>query len=170
VPARWLAAAGAVVALLLVPLLARTRLERRWRLYAHAEDVHEIPRIYAAGWQYCDSLGTPRTIALAGGWRDAGQNYFWYPLLGSRLQNDVVYVPLSRGAAPGSADYVRREHGVPDEWIAGLAERRVDLVFVQAPWPVEDEWMRERTEAFSPVSQGEGYRVYAVRSSPAAGR
>ena len=111
-------------------------------------------------------LPSPATIALAAGWSDAGQNYFFYPLMGEELQNDVVYVPLNRTAPPGSRAYVRRENGRFDEWLTRLRARHVDLVFVQAPWPVEDAWMRAHDDLFTIRSQDASYRIYALR--PAA--
>ena len=46
-------------------------------------------------WRRLDTH-SPVTIATAAGWDDlAGHNWFRYPLLGSRLQNRVLYVPIS---------------------------------------------------------------------------
>ena len=163
----WLSTAVlAALGLLAIPLLHSRRAESRWRYFATAQDAAPIPRDYVRGWEYCDHLASPATIALAGGWSEAGQNYFFYPLMGSRLQNRVTYVPLNDAAAPGSREYVRRLNGRFAEWLAGLRARRVDLVFIQAPWPVEDGWMRAHPVLFTVVSEGTGYRIYSLRAPP----
>ena len=91
--------------------------------------------------------------------------------MGSRLQNTVTYVPLSHAGQIGTSDFVRRENGVFAEWLDELRARRITTVFVQAPWPVEDEWMRARADLFWLASAGSHFRVFAVNApSDAAGR
>ena len=145
----------------LVFLNAR-RDENRWRLYATATDVHSIPRDFVSGWSFVDRPGSPAVIALTAGWHDAGENWFFYPLMGRRLQNTVTYVPLSRAGQIGSPDFVRRENGRFSEWTDELRARRITMVFVQAPWPVEDDWMRERPDLFALRQGGNSVRVYEV--------
>jgi len=152
------------LALGLVVLNAR-REESRWRLYATGTDVHPIPRDFVGGWSFVDRPGSPAVIALTAGWHEAGENWFFYPLMGSRLQNTVTYVPLSHAGQIGSADFVRRENGRASEWRDELRVRRITMVFVQAPWPVEDEWMRASPESFTLRQSATGYRVYQVIGS-----
>jgi hypothetical protein len=152
------------LALGLVLLHAR-REENRWRLYATATDVHPIPRDFVAGWSLVDRPRSPAVIALTAGWHDAGENWFFYPLMGSRLQNTVTYVPLSHAGQIGSPDFVRRENGRASEWRDELRARRVTMVFVQAPWPVEDEWMRASPESFTLRQSASAFRVYQVIGS-----
>jgi hypothetical protein len=146
------------------PLLSDRRAQSRWGYYATATDVHDFPREFVRGWNYCDKLPAPATIALTGDWDFAGQNFFSYPLLGSRLQNMLTYVPLRKGQPAGSRDFVLRETADFQEWADGLRTRAVNLVFVQAPWPIEDTWMRDRASLFPLVAGGAAYRIYAVRS------
>jgi hypothetical protein len=39
------------------------------------------------------------------------------------------------------------------------------MVFVQAPWPVEDEWMRASPESFTLRQSASAFRVYQVIGS-----
>lgn len=167
---RRFAAAALIGGLLfaLVPLNA-LRAESRWRLYATGTDVHPLPRTFVVGWQDCDRPDSPVTIALTAGWADAAENWFFYPLMGRRLQNRVTYVPLSRSGLPGTPDFIRREHGRFPEWLDGLRAQGVTMVFVQAPWPVEDGWMQEHRDTFSMRKEGPGFRLYEVHLSPDGG-
>jgi hypothetical protein len=151
-----------------VPLLSERRAQSRWWYFANAADVHFFPREYVPGWDYCDKLAAPATIALTGDWDFAGQNQFFYPLMGSRLQNTVTYVPLRKDQSAVSRDFVLRQQADFQEWADGLRTRAVSLVFVQAPWPIEDAWMRERAQTFPLLSGGTGYRLYAVRTPAGA--
>ena len=145
------------------PVLEGRRLENRWRHFATAVDVHGIPRNFVPGWKFIDALPGRATITLTAGWSEAGQNYFVYPLMGSSLQHTVTYVPVNAQGPPGSPEYVNRTHPDFQAWALGLATRQVTHVFVQAPWPIEDEWMRARPERFTSVGEGAGFRIYEVR-------
>jgi len=92
--------------------------------------------------------------AATTGFESVGHNWYLYPLLGSRLQNRVLYVPVTRGGEVvdyRSADEVRRR---ADRrcWMARLRIAGVDAVASLAPrTTVEEEWMREAPEIFRPV-------------------
>jgi hypothetical protein len=163
IPRAALVVAGAVGLAASAWALDVTRGESRWRHYRSSTDVHGIPRDFVDGWAYLDGLRQPSVVALTAGWAHAGQQMFFYPLAGSRLQHRVTYVPLRADAPPGSPDFVLRRDGRFDDWYAALRAEPVDLVFVQSPWPIEDGWMAERTGQFELVRQGEEFRVYAVR-------
>jgi hypothetical protein len=157
-------AAFVLFLLLMVPMLNARRAEYRWHDYAKIIDTSDIPRDFVHGWQYCDGLAPNSKLALTAGWSDAGQNYFFYPLMGSHLQNEVTYVPIDPSVPPGSEAYVRRIPGDPSRWIGEIRQQRVTHVFVQSPWPTEDSWMRDHSEIFTLVASDKGFHLYQVRT------
>jgi hypothetical protein len=149
----WLAASIVFVAVLGAELRSTHRYdayrlvaERRIDGFDRAAPVDAWP-----AWQRLDG-DAPATIAATAGWDGiAGHNWFRYPLLGSRLQNRVVYVPVS---ADGSlASYADRDalRAVADRraWLARLARTEVDWVFAMNPPPIEAEWIRELPDVFA---------------------
>lgn len=163
-------AAGAVFAVSLfivasvgASLLRSHRDAMRWEAYAKRTDLHWVPRKAVDGWRWCDDPVRPRRIAFATGWEWSGHNWFLYPLLGRRLQNDVVYASVNRrGDVPTHVDRgLLRERFDVDLWLGNLREKRVDLVFVQSPEPPEVAWMRARPDLFTRAAGGDGWEVYA---------
>jgi len=71
-------------------------------------------------------------------------------------------VPVNPQAAPGSAAFVLEDDPREEDWVRELARQRIDCVVVQAPWPVEDEWMRRRNGAFVRVLDDPRIRIYRV--------
>jgi 4-amino-4-deoxy-L-arabinose transferase-like glycosyltransferase len=138
----------------------------RWPAYAAYTDLHDIKRGFVEGWKWCDDPDHPQRIALTTGWGYAGHNWFFYPLLGRRLQNDVVYVSINRrDEPPTSADRgLLRETANFDVWVENLRRKKVDLIFAQRPAPIELRWMRAHPELFEPVKQGVEYWIYRFRS------
>jgi hypothetical protein len=152
-----------VVSVALLCLLQDIRDGNRWLRYAEFTDVSPIPRDLVEGWRYCDRPEHPRRIALAAGWAHRGQNWFFYPLLGRRLQNTVVHVPAKypeRSLQPGSD--VPPDDSFSHAWLQELHRENVDTVFVQEPWPIEESWMRKNSDAFTLLKAGDGFRVYGV--------
>ncbi len=102
----FLAAVGAIIAFMIVAHgLATTREDSRYRMYADTHTIggapYDIVPLYPAlaAWRIWQGLDgdTPTRIAFAAGWDGFnGHTVFRYPLMGSRLQNDVVYVPAYR--------------------------------------------------------------------------
>jgi len=134
----WLAAALAVAVLAvgLRELRARTRYatyEAALRLETY--DMHGLPGLGTADtlWSRLDD-GRPRTIAATAGFVRNGHNWFRYPLMGSSLQNRVIYVPVTRD---GSVVDYRRGAARPladrAAWLARLDALAVDAVVVMAP-------------------------------------
>lgn len=133
--------------------------------YLHYMDLHQFPRAYLDGWDWCNQIDFPSTIALAAGWNNSGHNWFYYPLFGRRLQNRVVYVPIgepgfyssriNRGLRSANADF--------QIWLQNLRLMQVDFIFVQEPWPIELAWIRDYDQYFHLVSQGESFSIYRFK-------
>ena len=99
------------------------------------------------------------------GWNSSGHNWFYYPLFGRRMQNRVVYVPIGEPGFYSS----RINRGLRGEkpdfqiWLQNLRFMNVDLVFVQEPWSIELDWIRDYGQYFFLVSQGEFFSIYRFK-------
>ena len=131
----------------------------RYPVYAAAAegvafDAH--PLAYAFSWPVWEALddGRPHRLAVSAGWDGKGHNWYRYPLFGSRLQNQVVYVPPTRDGTP-------LDYGLEDDpmagasfaaWIGRLITLQIDTVVTLAPPPpVEVAWVRDHPELFRPL-------------------
>jgi hypothetical protein len=160
---------------------ARLRAELRYPIYeSHnstqpAYQIHMLERTYVSSWtiwRYLDD-GAPHRIALAAGWDGMGHNWYRYPLVGSRLQNEVIYVPFTDDGSVvdyrlRDAAYVRADFNA---WLKRLIERRIEFVVILHPSPIEQQWMEQNPELFERAATStDGYNVvYRCRLERAAG-
>jgi len=162
-PSGRVVAAVAVAALLVgASGVQKLRDAKRDRFYATRTELHPIPKCYAAGWAFCDDSKASKAIALVSYERTVGHDWFFYPLMGRRLQNRVLYVSADGRGGP--------DFGV---WSEGLRRAAVTHLFVQLNptlppgdprgRPVEMAWVEARPDAFSLLDSGVYYRVYRLR-------
>ncbi len=160
------------LAALLVVVLALSGLARvghdlrtalRYPFYAAAAsgrefDLHPLDSIYAASWpawRFLDREAGLR-IAVTAGWDGIGHNWYRYPLLGSRLQNELFYIPVT---ADGTViDYrppVLAFHELDGRaWTRRLREEGIEYVVVLPPTAVPElYWMEQRPALFEPVAR-----------------
>ncbi len=163
-------AAGPLFALLLAAPLDRIRGDLRYRIFAAhdarppAFQMHTLEPSYASSfpiWRALDD-GAPHRIALAAGWDGIGHNLYRYPLTGSRLQNRVMYIPVSHDGE--IFDYMHEEEvyarGEPTPWFERLVAADIDIVVALHPSQVEAVWMEANPEIFELVaSSTEGWNV-----------
>jgi hypothetical protein len=150
---------GVLTTAALVVAWGAIRTASRYRIWqaaaeGRAFDMHGLGPAYVASvpiWRRLDD-GVPRRIAVAAGWNGVSDNWYWYPLFGEYLQNDVVYVtPTEDGSI---VDYrlgpeVRRKASF-EAWIRRLVERRVDVVVLLTPPPdVETPWVKLHPDLFT---------------------
>jgi hypothetical protein len=166
-------------ALVLAPALVLAAALGAWGIHALRDgwrnrflktrlDLHPFPRHWVKGWAFCDDPQETKTIALASYEPDFGHHWFFYPLMGRRLQNRVVYVPAdpTKGGIVHCLDF--------GTWKADLEQVGVTHVFVQLNpdlplddrrrEPVEMGWIRARPDVFALLDQGDHYRVYRILS------
>jgi hypothetical protein len=140
----------------------RARERSRWSRVATTASPDVKPLV--EGWRACDTIDRPRRIALTAGWdrHSSGMNWFYYPLMGSRLQNTVEYVPVAGtdAAAMTIGRYAFDDDSKFDGWLQNIRDRRIDLVFVEAPWPAEDRWMTSHPEIFRRTKESDTFRIY----------
>jgi hypothetical protein len=156
------AVAACLVVVAGIAAVVAVRREYRYPLYAATVDaadplfhMHPLHPGYTAAWPIWRALdeGAPHRLAVTAGWDGLGHNWYRYPLLGSGLQNRVLYVPVT---ADGSiVDYRLREEVARrasyGAWLARLVEERVEYVVSLAPRnTVEDYWMRNAPAIFTP--------------------
>lgn len=147
------------LACMLIPFLALYPIRRQWRyiIYEAAAnersyDVHPLGRNAKDWpiWQFLDQQ-KPLRVAMAGGLVDAGQNWYRYPLLGSNLQNMVLYVSPTMSGFP---DY-RTNGGSAgadfDVWVGRLNAERVQFVTLMGPPVIEHAWAAANPQLFKRV-------------------
>ena len=173
-PSRTALQLSTVILLLLAVIVwagdIRSRYRYRW--YAAASlgesfDVH--PLRYASAWPVWRALddGPAHRVAVTAGWNGTGDNWYRYPLLGSRLQNSVTYVPPTRD---GSLLHYSLEKDPAaradfDAWVHRLEDDDIDMVVALDPPNVEAGWMRAHPERFERVAcnRGDVSCVYRLR-------
>lgn len=142
-------------------LLQIYRDNTRYTYYQGHEDFHHLPRDYVAAWDFLDKEGVKKVIAMARGWQPESHEWFFYPLLGRHLQNDIVYVSakykwetptwLDRGLLRGNDFSI---------WIANLKREKVDYILVVEPWPKELTWMGRHPDKFQLVFTSYKFRIF----------
>jgi hypothetical protein len=148
-----------------------TRTLFRYKIYRSAEsgvayDLHPLHPAYVAAWPIWARLddARPYRIAFVAGWDGfGGHNWYRFPLLGTRLQNTVVYVsPTWHGDV---VDYRRAEqvlaHASGQAWMRRLVEQRIEVVVAAPPSVPELDWMRRHPRVFVPAVGGADGRAQA---------
>jgi hypothetical protein len=151
----------------------------RYRIYAAAAErraYDQFPIHRAASswpiWRHFDG-GESYRLAVTAGWDGVGHNWFRYPLLGSRLQNHVVYVsPTADGSV---VDYRRKAElegrASFSAWVARLISGDVEYVVALPPATIEREWMERHPDIFAAVASDTKGSNHAYRfDADVAGR
>lgn len=136
----------------------------RWsRALAHPDgqvppwDYHALARNLVKDAPLWDALDSPfpKRVAFAPSWSGMGQSYL-YPLLGSTLQNTVIYVPPTRDGeviplfqAPWLAELADER-----SWLSRLHASGAGWVVTSRPPPLERAWIDARPQVFTPVAWG----------------
>jgi hypothetical protein len=116
------------------------------------------------GWEFLDNPREKKTIALAMDWAAPGHNWFFYPLLGRRLQNDVVY--LSAQYKEDVPAWQHRGMLRGDDlsvWLYNVEKEKVDYVLARTPWPIEVRWMENRRDTFELVVSDKAFKIFRYR-------
>ena len=133
---------------------------------ARSFDPHPTDARASAVWPIWEKLDAPdgSTVAFVAGWDGMGHHWYRYPLLGSALQNEVVYVPPTRDGT--IIDYRDRERLAPAldprAWLQRIEEREIEWLVIAAPRPVEAAWVEQLPDVFEPVTKGGEAVLYEV--------
>lgn len=133
----------------------------RYSYYRDYFDYVDFPRTFVDGWEFLDQPDVKKTIAMSIGWAAPGHKWFFYPLLGRWLQNDVVYISakykwdapiwLHRGLLRGNSR---------STWLQNLKRKKVDCILVAKPWPIELRWMLSDQDAFQLVFSDQECKIF----------
>jgi len=133
----------------------------RYTYYRGHLDLHDFSRTFVNGWEFLDQQNGKKTIALTMDWEAPGHNWFFYPLLGRWLQNDIAYVSakhkwevptwLHRGKLRGN------EYSI---WLHNLKRKKVDYILVQKPWPIELKWIQRYEDKFQLVFSDKYCKIF----------
>jgi hypothetical protein len=160
------------VAVALPPLKERFRhdiyqaAQRGWP----REDIPMVHPSFFVGTMFrtLDDPEHPLRLAVTAGWDQHGINWFTYPLLGSRFQNSLSYVPPSQdGSLPAYVLWQPyTETGDYATWRQRIVDGRYDYVVTLAPRTLELQWMEQHPEHFQlvyvPPSEYPGSSIYRV--------
>jgi hypothetical protein len=176
-PRRAVVACAVVVALFSVTagvtLLEARREAARYHHYESSVDYHAIPREFVPAWQACDEPGRPHVVAVTRNRTgtpklsmiSTAMRWLLYPLLGSHLQNRVVYASIHELRDLPTRPFLGgfREDGDEGIWLKNLQRLQVDRLFMGEQTKPEEAWVTARPDVFTKISQGEGYALYLVR-------
>ncbi len=166
-PARippWLP--GAALLLVLATgccLLQDFRDSTRYAYYRRHYDYFNVPKIFELvnGWEFLDRPGEKKKVGLSVGWDPPGHIWFFYPLMGSRLQNEVMYVsPRYRHEVPAWLHQNMLRGDDRRLWLANLRQNKADYIFVAEPWPNELNWMEGDRKTFRLVFYEQRCRIF----------
>ena len=154
-----------MVALFAVPLFAALPAIRAaarypiWKSALETEggayDFHFLDQYALAAWPVWERLDSPpsKRIAVTCGWDGRGQSWYLYPLMGSRLQNQLVYVPPTLdGGIVDYQDVAELNRRVQlRAWLRRLLDSGIDHVVTLQPSPPERlSWIVRLPEVFVP--------------------
>lgn len=140
----------------------------RPRQYAAAYEAHGPDRDIAPAWTICDDPATPRRIAFSTGWyKDQGYKWYWAPLLGRKLQNDLTYVPITKDGSIVEYNDVQAVVAKADTqaWLRRLAERGIDTLVFFPPFPPEYDWVISQPDRFLPEGNASPAMVFSVQGA-----
>ena len=133
----------------------------RYAYYRRHVNYVDIPRYFVNAWEFLDQPEEKKTIALTMGKELPSGNWFFYPLLGRHLQNDIVYISakhkeevpawLDRGILRGYDFSI---------WLSNLKKKKVDCILVQKPWPIELNWMQLYPDDFQLVYEDDACKIF----------
>jgi len=154
---RWMTAMLATlmvtVALILASAVREVTRYDCYRLFANWEldDFHH--NNYIRGWplwKELDEKGAGTVAATAGFGGGIGHNWFRSPLLGSRLQREVLYLPITTDGGLVSYEDPENVAALADRqaWLQRLLDREVEYVAALGPKTIEHVWVQEHPGLF----------------------
>jgi len=142
-------------------LLQNYRNNTRYIYYREHLDLRTIPRGSVNGWEFLDQHDEKNIIAMTMDWEPPGGKWFFYPLLGRLLQNDIVYISakhkwevptwLHRGKLRGNDFSI---------WLHNLKKEKVNYILAQTPWPIELNWMLKHPDEFQLMFSDKNCKIF----------
>jgi hypothetical protein len=147
--ARW--AVAALLGVAALTYIAVRRDENRYEAARFDTVLHMVGKSWVPLAEALDD-GTPHRVAVTAGDNKTAANGLFYFFFGRRLQNDVLYVPVSKTGAL-VADPLHQPPGVVDgeAWLRRLRQLGVTEVASLEPPTLELRWMEASPAIFKPV-------------------
>jgi hypothetical protein len=133
----------------------------RYSYYLTHSDHQTIPKNFINGWKFLDNPYEKKTIAMAMDFKPPGGRWFFYPLLGRWLQNDIVYISakekwegptwLHRGLLRGEDFSI---------WFYNLKRKNVEYILICKPWPIELKWVNRHKDEFKLVFTDDNCKIF----------
>ena len=122
--------------------------------------ANRLPGKLVDAWEFLDEPHEKKTIAMA--MDSSGDNWFFYPLFGRWLQNDIAYISakykwevptwFDNGVASGNDFTV---------WLYNVRRTNVDHIFVAAPMPQNQlKWINQRNKIFKMVFLNNDSKIF----------
>jgi hypothetical protein len=130
-------------------------------------DVHPLDSASVTWklWKYLDQK-SPLRLAVTSGFQTYGHHVYRFPLFGSRLQNQIEYVPVTRDGSVFDSWPQKQPPSPldPEAWLRRLQERRIDYVVVLPPVQVpEVAFFALRPDLFRVIVMGSPHRGFAAQ-------
>jgi hypothetical protein len=162
------AALGLAGAVALLTWLDGYRARHRYEAFEKSTAIHHSPTIWIPLARAVDQRKTPYRLAITGGAMSTRESWFGYGFLGTRLQNEVFYIPPTRDGKivedlaqlPKVADR--------DAWLRRVRASRADFVVALNPDAVELPWLEGDAASFKEVGNHKGRGVFRVLPEKAA--
>jgi hypothetical protein len=113
------------------------------------------------GWEFLDQPDEKKTIAMAMDWAPPGHYWFFYPLLGRWLQNDIAYVSAKyKWEVPTWFDRGLLRGDDFSIWLYNLRRKKVDYILVRTPWSIELRWMQRYQDKFQLIFSDKNCKIF----------
>jgi hypothetical protein len=142
-------------------LLQIYRDNTRYAYYRTHTDYARIPRYFVNAWEFLDQPKEKNNVAMTMGLKLPSGNWFFYPLLGRWLQNDITYISakykrevpawMDRGILRGN-DY--------STWLYNLKKKKVNYILVEEPWPIELGWLLDHKDDFQFTFNDKHFKIF----------
>lgn len=156
-------AAIAAACILLIAWFHGHRERARYDIMLTSTAIHQRPLEWLPMAQAVDHPDRPHRVAITGGAMSWGEAWFSYGFLGTRLQNTLFHVPVTRDGHFIEDLNQLSKLGHRDTWLERLRRMRAEYVVALYANQLETKWMQQLPAIFEPVYQKDGRSVFRVK-------
>lgn len=126
---------------------------------------HEFPRYWIHAVGHVDSDAIPKRIAITGGPRQTGDNWFMYLFMGKHLQNIIYYIPITqsgkiRHQGPWASDEEQSDY---ESWLGRINLNKITEVMSFGPKSIELSWMLNHPDKFEQITGNSQDGLFRVK-------
>ena len=158
-----------VVPLVILPLLNAYRYHTRYKAALQSVVLHPVLPVYKY-WipaaQLLDERDVPLKIAVTAGPRQDADNWFMYFFMGRKLQNQLVYIPITKNGniLDFGPDGEMERNGDIIAWLNRVRINHITYVMSFAPRSLELLWMEKNPMLFKRLTgDGNIWGLYRVQ-------